>query len=271
MPACVTTVALNTTCNRCVWWICTGRESTPNFPGLNLTFETREGILKHCSHKNAHLLGELGERFLKQQQPGLEAQLANLADEVAYNNHDVDDGLRYGLVDIEQLRQIALFEQQYVEVIQRYPDISHRRQIHETIRRMINYMVVDLIETSRAALQAAGVDDIEAVRAQPQALLGYSPSVREQMLELKRFLRQALYAHYRVRRMSQKSAKIIQDLFQAFIDDPKLLPPQDQEKLAQVAAEPTEVARVVADYIAGMTDRYAIREHQRLFDPSALT
>jgi len=239
------------------------------FPGLNLSFETREGILKHCSLKNAEQLGELGRRFLNKQQPSLEAQVANLADEIAYNNHDVDDGLRSGLIGIEQLMETALFGEHYREVERLYPKLAARVRIHEIVRRMINHLVTDLIEHTRAQIEAAGVAGIDDVRACGQALAGHSAAVGAQSRELKHFLRQQLYAHYRVRRMSQKAARIVTELFQAFMDDTRLLPPQDQAKLG--GGEPATRARVIADYIAGMTDRYAIREHKRLFDPAELT
>jgi dGTPase len=239
------------------------------FPGLNLSFETREGILKHCSLKNAEQLGELGQRFLNNQQPSLEAQVANLADEIAYNNHDVDDGLRSGLIGIEQLMQTALFGMHYSEVERAHPTLTPRVRIHEIVRRMINHLVTDLIEHTRARIEAAGVTGIDDVRACSEALAGHSTALSAQSQELKRFLREHLYAHYRVRRMSQKAARIVSELFQAFMDDTRLLPPQYQEKLGEGSA--TTRARVIADYIAGMTDRYAIREHQRLFDPAELT
>lgn len=246
-------------------------ERYAEFPGLNLTFETREGILKHCSSREAKKLGELGERFLSNKQPGAEAQLVNLADEIAYNNHDVDDGLRYGLIELDELREIELFAQQFDEVQQRYPDISKRRRIHEIIRRMINRMVVDLVENSQQRLKDAGVESPDDVRNSPADVIGYSDEVRQQTLELKRFLRNRLYNHYRVRRMSQKSASIIGKLFETFMNDDRLLPPQYQEKTALDTAEDGESeagrARIIADYIAGMTDRYAIAEHARLFAP----
>jgi len=239
------------------------------FPGLNLSFETREGILKHCSLKNAEQLGDVGQRFLKNQQPNLEAQIANLADEIAYNNHDVDDGLRSGLIDIESLMETALFGAQYREVERAYPALTPRVRIHEIVRRMINILVTDLIEHTRARIEAACVARIDDVRACDHALAGFSDNLRAQSQELKHFLREHLYAHFRVRRMSQKAARIVSELYQAFMTDARLLPPQYQEKLGDGAA--ASRARVIADYIAGMTDRYAIREHRRLFDPGELT
>jgi len=162
------------------------------FPGLNLTWETREGILKHCSAANARTLGELGRRFLEGGQPSLEAQLANLADEIAYNNHDVDDGLRAGLLTIEQLREVAVFRGAYDAAVAAYPGLTARRLVHETIRSMIGAFVTDLIDESARRIAAAGVADVDQVRAQREPLVGFSPALREQALELKRLLRSAL-------------------------------------------------------------------------------
>lgn len=246
-------------------------ERYAEFPGLNLTFEAREGILKHCSTKMAREIGDVASRFINKTQPGAEAQLVNLADEIAYNNHDVDDGLRYGLIELDQLREIQLFAEQYDEVQKLYPDLVPRRRIHEIIRRMINRMVVDLVENSQRLLAEAGVTTADSVRAAAQPVIGYSEELRSQALELKRFLRSSLYNHYRVRRMSRKSALIIQQLFETFMGDVRLLPPQYQEKIeaCKEAADEPEIcrARIIADYIAGMTDRYAIAEHRRLFTP----
>ncbi|MEW6330129.1 MAG: deoxyguanosinetriphosphate triphosphohydrolase [Pseudomonadota bacterium] len=242
-------------------------ERYAEFPGLNLTFETREGILKHCSLKNARELGDLGKRFLEKTQPGLEAQLVNLADEIAYNNHDVDDGLRSGLITLEQLKPIALFAGQYNEVMRRYPGIAPRRAVYETIRRMIGQVVTDLIENSRRRIAQSQIASIEDVRRQPEPLIAYTPEIAEKSRELKRFLRQNLYAHERVTRMMGEAVKIVRDLFETFMQDVSLLPPQYQEKLPPPEAA-GERARVVADYIAGMTDRYAMREHARLFGRS---
>ena len=246
-------------------------ERYAEFPGMNLTFETREGILKHCSPANARELGELGQRFLDKTWPGAEAQLVNLADEIAYNNHDVDDGLRYGLIDFDALREISLFDAQYREVESLYPGLGRRRKIHETIRRMVNSQVVGLIENSRRRLDALGASCPDDIRSAGEAVIAFSDELREQILALKRFLREALYNHYQVRRMSLKSVSVIRRLFQAFFDDIRLLPPQYQETIAacQEGGDAAEAcrARTIADYIAGMTDRYAIREHERLFFP----
>jgi len=230
-----------------------------DFEGLNLTFEAREGILKHCSRTNAERLGEVGRRFLTGEQPSLEAQIANLADEIAYNNHDVDDGLRSGLVTLEQLAEVRIFRRHLEAVQARYPDLTGRRRVHETVRRMINSLVVDLVDETRANLDRHRPDSIDAVRACPP-LASFSAALREEHLELKRFLRQHLYRHYKVNRMMEKARRVLRDLFDAFIRQPELLPPEYQARAA------TQPRRAVCDYIAGMTDRYAILEHQRLFD-----
>jgi len=248
-------------------------EKYADFPGLNLTFETREGILKHCSPKNAAELGDVGERILRKRQPSLEAQLTNLADEIAYNSHDVDDGLRAGLIEVEQLNDVPLFTEQYAEVTQRYPALSQRRVIHEVVRRLINCQVVDLIETSTAQLASARPANLEAVREHTEPLIAFSDTMRERNLELKRFLRNHLYRHYRVHRMSAKATRVIRDLFIAFNDDPRLMPDEAQEHVAALRSVNGETgqARAVADYIAGMTDRYAISEHHRVYNPGELT
>ena len=237
------------------------------FDGLNLTFETREGILKHCSQENALRMGPVGERFLQGGQPTLEAQLTNMADEVAYNNHDVDDGLRAGLLTMEQLCGVELFRERYEQVRSRYPGLEERRVQHETVRRMIDALVSDLIVTSRAAIQAAGIQGSEAARDFPEPLIHFSPDMARQNRELKRFLRQNLYHHHRVYRMTVKAQRIVRDLFEAFTEDAKLLPEHFQDHARRLAENDEHgLARGVADYIAGMTDRHAIREHDRIFD-----
>ena len=248
-------------------------ERYAEFPGLNLTFETREGILKHCSVANARRLGELGARFLERRQPSLEAQLANLADAIGYNNHDVDDGLRAGLITIDALREIAIFRRQYEQVTERYPGLPVRRLVHEVVRRMIDYLVNDLIDASSAAIAAAEPGDADAVRARSEPLLAFSRQVLEEHLELKRYLREHLYRHYRVLRMTTKARRVVRELFGVMLEDVALMPTEHQEAARRLEAEAglPGRARAVADYIAGMTDRYAIREYGRLFDPSERT
>ncbi|HEX5340292.1 MAG TPA: deoxyguanosinetriphosphate triphosphohydrolase [Gammaproteobacteria bacterium] len=241
-------------------------ERYAEFPGLNLTFETREGILKHCSAANARALGEIGRRFLEHTQPGLEAQLANLADEIAYNSHDVDDGLRAGLIHTEQLLDIALFRTHHEAVATQYPGLAPRRRTHEIVRRIINQLVTDLIEQSRINIFTAGPADIEAVRAHTQALIAFSDTLREQNRELSRFLRQHLYQHPRVQDMTRHAARIVGDLFHAYFSGHDELPDAFARQLGSIelAQGGPGRARLVADYIAGMTDRYAEREYNRL-------
>ena len=228
------------------------------FDGLNLCFETREGILKHCSPAHAAELGDVGERFLQNLRPSLEAQIANLADEIAYNNHDVDDGLRSGLVTLEQMSSVRLFARHLEEVRASYPDLAERRVVHETVRRMINALVTDLIAQTEQNIRKHAPDSVNDVRAVPP-IVAFSAEMHELNRELKAFLRTHLYRHYKVMRMTAKARRIICDLFNVFYEDPRLLPPQFNP-----AAE-DERSRAVADYIAGMTDRYAIREHRRIF------
>ena len=248
-------------------------EHYAEFDGLNLTFECREGILKHCSHNNALKLGELGERFIKRQQPGLEAQLANFADEIAYNNHDVDDGIRAGLITVEQLIEVPLFREFHAEVRARYPALAGRRLVYEILRRMINRLVTDLIDSSAARLRSSAVASAAEVRTHGSALIGFSDTVREQNLELKTFLREHVYKHYKVRRMTSKARRVVSALFDAFFKDLGLMPEEHAATAVRLEATlgPAGRARAVADYIAGMTDRYAILEHRRLFDPGERT
>ena len=236
------------------------------FDGLNLMFETREGILKHCSLPNARKLGQIGQRFIERKQPSIEAQIANLADEIAYNNHDIDDGLRSGVLTTAQLDEIDFYARQRRDVEQTFPGISGRRAINETIRRMINALIVDLITTSEARILDAGVQSLDDVR-KAAPLIAFSEKTGAEAALLKRFLRQNLYQHYLVNRMTSKARRIITELFDAFIAEPNLLPPDYQMSAddSAAAARATQ-ARKVADYIAGMTDRYAMREHRRLFE-----
>ncbi|MHB1352107.1 MAG: deoxyguanosinetriphosphate triphosphohydrolase [Thiobacillus sp.] len=233
-------------------------ERYAEFEGLNLTFEAREGILKHCALANAEKLGEVGRRFIDRKQPSLEAQIANLADEIAYNNHDVDDGLRSGLITLEQLSEVTIFDRHLAEVRRKHPALQGRRVVTETVRRIINTLILDLVDTTRTNVVNSGVETLDDVRNAPP-LAAFSPAILEQHRELKRFLLHHLYRHYKVARMSTKAGRIISDLYAAFTGDARLLPPEHQ------ARESLEGRRAVADYIAGMTDRYAMREHRRIY------
>ena len=232
------------------------------FPGLNLTFETREGILKHCSVKNARDLGDIGLRFLERKQPGLEAQIANLADAIAYNNHDVDDGFRAGLLTLDQLREQALFDGQYRIVVEHYPNLEDRRLIYEIIRRMIDRVVTDLIMTARAHIESVNPKSIDDVRAQSRPLVVFSDEVYGEHLALKKFLNDCLYQHDKVQEMTAKARRMIEVLFELYLSNPAEMPAEFSAR-ATANDEPGK-ARVVADYIAGMTDRFAIAEHERL-------
>jgi dGTPase len=228
------------------------------FNGLNLCFETREGILKHCSRGHARTLGDVGERFLLGTQPSLEAQITNLADEIAYNNHDVDDGLRSGLITVAQLMRVEIFAEHHDQVLRRFPDVEARRLVSEVIRSMINTLVLDLTHTTQARIRERAPQSVDDVRAGPP-LAAFSPPIQAQADALKQFLLHNLYRHSQVMRMMGKARRVVRELFQAFLDDPRLLADEYRRE------NPIDQARAIADYIAGMTDRYAIREHRELF------
>jgi dGTPase len=233
-----------------------------SFDGLNLCFETREGILKHCARANAQRIEQaepngVARRFLDGTQPSLEAQLCNLADEIAYNAHDIDDGVRSGLLRIEQLSGLELFERFRREALDEYPQLRQqdRRLLYETIRRMLSAQVYDVIAATRAALDAAMPSDADAVRrAGPLVLFG--AAMRAQSAQLKRFLFANLYRHPQVEQTMEQARQAVRELFDAYLAGRAAMPPS----FAQRADQP----RAVADYIAGMTDRYALREHEKL-------
>lgn len=235
------------------------------FDGLNLMFDTREGILKRCSLADAARLGEIGQRFLHNRQPSLEAQLANLADEIAYNNHDIDDGLRAGLLTVAQLEEVDCYAFHRREVEAAMPGIGGRRAIHETVRRMINAQVVDAIRTSQANINNHNPQSVEDVRA-GLPLVAFSKTMQSETAMLRQFLLEHLYRHDHVNRMMDKARRVVTELFHAFMAEPDMLPPDyravDGDRMFQ--------ARRIADYIAGMTDRYAFGEHKRLFDTDAV-
>lgn len=232
------------------------------FDGLNLMFETREGILKHCSPTSACELGDIGKRFTEGLRPSLEAQICNLADEIAYNNHDIDDGLRSGLLSIDELTSISLFSRYAEEASREFPTLDERRLVHETVRRMIGALVADLFDESSRRIAASGIFSLDDVR-RATALIGFSPAIREENASLKRFLLENLYRHPRVVTMTERAGQVIRDLFNCFMATPSRLP----EKYHQLVK--LDPPRTIADYIAGMTDRYAIGEHARLFASAA--
>ena len=235
-------------------------ERYPDFDGLNLTFETREGILKHCSRRNAEALERaepagVGERFLINERPSLEAQVCNLADEVAYNSHDIDDGVRSGLIEHEQLLAVPLFLRFHRETLAEYPALDGRRLLFEIVRRMLSAQVYDLIETSAAAIAEHAPAEVADVRRLP-ALVSFSPSMQASTREVKAFLHQRLYRHPRVVETTDAAKAVVRTLFDAYLTQPEQLPAEHAQRLPHPQA--------VVDYIAGMTDRFALREHERL-------
>ena len=241
-------------------------EKYPDFDGLNLMFETREGVLKHCSVKNARIMGPIGQRFIDRTQPSLEAQLTNIADEIAYNNHDVDDGLRSGLISIKQLQQVDLFDRHYREVNTRFPDLPSKRQAQEVIRRIINQLVGDLIGQTLQNIKHNKIKNIDDVHTFNKSLVSFSTEIRTQMAELKSFLHANLYQHEQVNKMSANAKEVITNLFNNFFSSPELLPDEHRIKALdrRKIGGDEDFARVIADYIAGMTDRYAQIEYQRI-------
>lgn len=241
-------------------------EKYPQFNGLNLMFDTREGILKHCSLKNAATMGQLGERFIQRKQPSLEAQLTNVADEIAYNNHDIDDGLRSGLLAIKQLKDIELFDQHYQQVKQSYGQLNDKRIASEVIRGMINSCVEDLIKQTIQNLCNHNITSLQDVRNMKTALVEFSPGMKKKTVELKHFLYQNLYQHQHVQDMNRHAKQIITELFHHYFNHVDALPEEHKQKalVKKQTYGQAGLARIVADYIAGMTDRYAELEHQRI-------
>lgn len=239
------------------------------FPGLNLSYETREGIVKHHSPHDLPKNSDLDE-FNLQEQATLEAQIGNLADEIAYNNHDIDDGVRAGMLTVSALKEVDLFRTHYEEVEELYPEINQRMAVTETVRRMINFLILDVIEETARRIEQADIQTLDDVRAAGEALVGFSRPVRQMNGALKKYLYQNMYKHYRVVRMAAKAERVIQEIFSAYMDKPEMLPSAHRQKLEKDS--PVEKrARIIADYIAGMTDRFALDEYDRLFNVHART
>jgi len=246
-------------------------ERYPEFEGLNLCFETREGILKHCSRHHAGLieaqepaytdgLGGVGARFLQRTQPGLEAQLCNLADEIAYNAHDIDDGVRSGLIELRQVQQVPLFARFSEQAARAHPNLVHkpRRWLYETVRLMLSSQIYDLMESTQNAIAQAAPADVRAVRSGPP-LVQFSPAMQQETAQLKAFLFDSLYRHPRVQETMDRARQVVSDLFEVYTNDPASM-----QTGADAVSPQAQIYRRVADYIAGMTDRFASREHQRL-------
>ena len=239
----------------------------PDHDGLNLTFETREGILKHCSPANARLLdaaepGGVARRFIDGTQPSLEAQLANLADAIAYNAHDIDDGVRSGLLTLQQVAEVPLFARFVADTQRDHPGLPDRRVLYESIRRMLSAQVYDVIDTTGAAIAAAVPPDADAAR-RAGPLVAFSAAMRAESNELKSFLFANLYRHTQVTDTTSQAQQVVRELFAAYLDRPAELRPS--------FAQRPDRERAVADYIAGMTDRFALREHERLTGQKLLT
>jgi dGTPase len=242
------------------------------FPGLNLTFETREGIVKHHSAHDSPKNADLACYDLGMQAT-LEAQIGNLADEIAYNNHDIDDGCRAGMLAVGDLLQLELFERFYCEVRGLFPDVPERLKLNETVRRMINFLIVDVIKETLRRLDDAHVQSLDDVRSAKPPLVGFSRPVRQMNGALKRYLHEHMYMNYRVARMASKARRVVSDIFVAYMENPAMLPESQQRDMEQRRAGrghgPERQARIIADYIAGMTDRYALEEYERLFSVRA--
>ncbi len=253
-------------------------ERYPTYDGLNLSFETREGILKHCSRRNARHIevrepNGVARRFVEQaiegpqwRQPSLEAQLANLADEIAYNAHDIDDGVRSGLITLEQLEGVQLFNQYCEETRRTYPRLAPRRLLFETIRRMLSAQVYNVVEATGLAIQKAAPASVDEARQQPP-LICFTDEMATQSSALKKFLLQNLYRHPQVLETTHAAKQIVQDLFETYMADPEQMPKSHIDRfdgVDQVRSPVTKPERIVADYIAGMTDRFAAKEHERL-------
>jgi dGTPase len=241
-------------------------ERYADFPGLNLTYETREGIIKHCSQKNALGLGELGQRFIKKNKPSLEAQIANIADEIAYNNHDIDDGLRANLLNINSLRESKFFESNYREVVKKRKDLSERQIRNEIVRRMIDYIVSDLIETSKDLIGKYKPVSVDSVRESCKLLIKMSQTTEKEHNNLKKILRKNLYRHEQVNLMSQRATETVKYLFNIYMEQPIFLTDELYMRItqdSQIKDEQRKV-RIIADYIAGMTDRFALSEYKRI-------
>jgi dGTPase len=235
----------------------------PQWDGLNLCFETLEGILKHCALRNAKKLGVVGERFVLRQRPSLEAQIANIADQIAYSSHDIDDGLRSGLLALDDLLQISIVREHWHGMLARYPALDQRRLVLGVLRSLTNGLVNDLVAHSRQQIALHQPADVQAVRQAPE-LIDFSSDTKKALVPLRRLLFKLLYRHPKVQGQMLAAQRVIAELFDAYCAEPAQMP----QAHAQRAREQLQPHQSVADYIAGMTDRYALKEHTRLFGPN---
>lgn len=239
-----------------------------DFRGLNLSFETREGVLKRCPKETAKTLGPLGERFLKGGSPTLEAQLVDFADQIAYTNHDLDDGLRLGFLDLGEVRELALFSRAYDEAEKASPKLSRHALLHEANRRMITTMMEDMILATGRRIEQVQPDSLRAIRAQTRRLAGFSDELRGELVPVTRFLYDKYYCHHQLAQASSEAVRVIRDLFHVFMDRPRLLPTELHQRAREKKAARGEAgqARVIADYIASLSDRHILAEHRKVFD-----
>ena len=236
----------------------------PNFSGLNLCFETREGILKKCNKAFARKIGDVANRILNKEQASLEAQVTNLCDEIAYNNHDIQDGIRAKKIFLGQLEEVPIFKNQMKITLKHYPKLSKSKIVNETVRRIINLLITDLISNSEKNILEHNIETPQDVKNFDKQIIGFSEKIKMENITLKRFLHKNLYQHPDVKIMTDRAVKVISDLFEAYLNDINLLPKEylkyNLEKINNKSKE-----RVVSDYIAGMTDRFALKEHKKLY------
>ncbi len=235
-------------------------ERYPGFPGLNLTYEVREGIVKHSTSYDRPRAGA----FNPGEAPLLEAQIVDFADEIAYNCHDIDDGLQSGMLTRDDLVGVDLWQEHFDSVSREYPSASFSILRYQTVRRILNALVTDLIVTIEQRIEANNVDSVAAVRAVRPRIAGFSPGMEAAAAQLKARLMERLYQHQRVRRMAAKARRVMTGIFRAYMEDPQQMPPH----VVARASDQTPMPRVIADYIAGMTDRFALEEYAKLYDPT---
>ncbi|MCK4535664.1 MAG: deoxyguanosinetriphosphate triphosphohydrolase, partial [Desulfuromonadales bacterium] len=236
-------------------------ERYPFFDGLNLSWETREGIIKHSSDYDNPDVSILPV-YRPALHPGLEAQIIDLADEIAYNNHDIDDGLKAGYLKPDELMQVELWQETYLRVREKFPALSGERLIHQTISHLIGFLILDLVEKTQDNLVRAEIRSLDDVRGHSGQLVMFSDATTQKNRQLKRFLYDRLYRHYKVERMRIKAERFLKRIFESYMDCPTLMPVSYQDRFAEHGKE-----RVICDYVAGMTDRYALDEYKRLFEP----
>lgn len=241
----------------------------PDFLGLNLTVDVLEGIAKHSTEYDM----PQGIKFTKKGYPTLEAQVCNLADEIAYNNHDIDDGLKSGMLTLDSLNEVEIWSEHFNKTRHSYPEAPRTILILQTVKSLINTLVSDLVVQTEKNIHEFGIKVLSEVRERGKGVVGFSPQVRKQSAELKKFLMKNLYRHYRVVRMADKAERIMKELYKAYLNNPGIMPPnfvkryQSDDSPRYQPMREEKMERIVCDYIAGMTDRFALDEYKKLFDP----